>query len=85
LILIIYVLWSTHSQTFGTLAKVVFILRKYEFECCFYLKEKNSGRMSRIKGRKFNYSFTFIEDMPLSVISKKRKFTQREGALCLDN
>lgn len=41
--------------------------------------------MSRIKGRKFNYSFTFIEDMPLSVISKKRKFTQREGALCLDN
>lgn len=42
--------------------------------------------MSRIKGRKFNYSFTFtfIEDMPLSATSKKRKFTQREGALCLD-
>lgn len=42
--------------------------------------------MSRIKGRKFNYSFTFtfIEDMPLSVRRKKRKFTQREDALCLD-
>lgn len=42
--------------------------------------------MSRIKGIKFNYSFTFTftEDMLFPATSKKRKFTQMEGAFSLD-
>lgn len=41
----------------------------------FYLIENSVQKMRRIKGRKFNYSFTFtfIEDMPLSVRRKKEK------------
>lgn len=53
----------------------------------FYLiGEKKPGRISRIKGIKFNHSFTFtfFEDTLFPVTSKKRKFTQRKGAFSLD-